>query len=241
MNKLYLSNIRKLLNQIENSEEVITTVAEKCADAICNNKLLYFFGTGHSSIVCEEPFYRAGGLACISPILVPMLMLHESASKSSVYERIEGLGTKIIGQSGIGEGDVIFLISNSGRNCCIIDAAIEAKKVGATTVAITSLKHTKSVTSRHSSGKLLYEICDYTLDNFGEPGDASVKIGENKKIGPTSSVIDIILVNSLIIDIVEILEKRGIKPPIFTSANIDEGDLENKSILETYRKRIPVL
>ena len=208
---------------------------------ICNNKLLYFFGTGHSSIVCEEPFYRAGGLACISPILVPMLMLHESASKSSVYERIEGLGTKIIGQSGIGEGDVIFLISNSGRNGCIIDAAIEAKKVGATTVAITSLKHTKSVTSRHSSGKLLYEICDYTLDNFGEPGDASVKIGENKKIGPTSSVIDIILVNSLIIDIVEILEKRGIKPPIFASANIDEGDLENKSILETYRKRIPVL
>ena len=53
----------------------------------------------------------------------------------------------VVDQSGVGPRDVLFLISNSGRNCAAIDAALEGKKEGAATVAITSLKHASQVSS----------------------------------------------------------------------------------------------
>ena len=240
MNKTYLNNIRQLLDRLENTQEqVIDQVAEACAECIFQGGLLYFFGTGHSHMICEEPFYRAGGLASIYPSLETDLMLHEGASKSSSYERIEGLGNVVISHTPLGKGDVLFLISNSGRNCAIIDAALEAKKRGAITVAITSMNHTTNVTSRHSNGMNLYQVCDFVLDNGGIVGDASVELeGLEQKIAPTSSVIDITLVNTVLVNTVERLIQKGMTPPIFTSANTDEGDKANKSILETYKPRI---
>ena len=243
MNKEYLRNIQKLLEKLENTQEqVIEQVAEVCADCIYNGGLLYFFGTGHSHMICEEPFYRAGGLASIYPILETDLMLHEGASKSSSYERLEGLGNVVVSHTPLGKGDVLFLISNSGRNCAIIDAALEAKKRGAVTVAITSMNHTTNVASRHSSSLNLYQVCDFVLDNGGIVGDASVSLdGLPQKIAPTSSVIDITLVNLVLVNTVELLLQKGMTPPVFTSANPDQGDSANKNILETYKSRIPSL
>ena len=243
MNKEYLRNIQNLLEKLENTQEqVIEQVAEVCANCIYNGGLLYFFGTGHSHMICEEPFYRAGGLASIYPILETDLMLHEGASKSSSYERLEGLGNAVVSHTPLGKGDVLFLISNSGRNCAVIDAALEAKKRGAVTVAITSMNHTTNVTSRHSSSLNLYQVCDFVLDNGGIVGDASVSLdGLPQKIAPTSSVIDITLVNLVLVNTVELLLQKGMTPPVFTSANTDQGDSANKNILETYKSRIPSL
>lgn len=243
MNKEYLRNIQNLLEKLENTQEqVIEQVAEVCADCIYNGGLLYFFGTGHSHMICEEPFYRAGGLASIYPILETDLMLHEGASKSSSYERLEGLGNAVVSHTPLGKGDVLFLISNSGRNCAIIDAALEAKKRGAVTVAITSMNHTTNVASRHSSSLNLYQVCDFVLDNGGIVGDASVSLdGLPQKIAPTSSVIDITLVNLVLVNTAELLLQKGMTPPVFTSANTDQGDSANKNILETYKSRIPSL
>lgn len=243
MNKVYLENIIHLLNKLENTQDnIIDQVADICAECIYNDGMLYFFGTGHSHMICEEPFYRAGGLACIYPILETDLMLHEGASKSSSYERLEGLGSLVVANTNLTKGDVLFLVSNSGRNCAVIDAAMEAKKRGAITVAITSMDHTTKVTSRHSSGLNLYQVCDYVLDNGGELGDASVELaGLGQKIAPTSSVLDITLVNLILVNTVERLLKKGIKPPVFMSANTDAGDEVNRNVLKTYKYRIPKL
>lgn len=243
MNKTYLKNIVALLEKMENTqEETIDRVAAVCADCIEKGGLLYFFGTGHSHMICEEPFYRAGGLACVYPILETDLMLHEGASKSSGYERLEGLGNLVVSNTGLGEGDVLFIVSNSGRNCAVIDAAMEAKKRGAVTVAITSMNHSSQVTSRHSSGLNLYQVCDYVLDNGGELGDASVELsGLGQKIAPTSSVMDVTLVNLVLVNTVERLLGRGIKPPVFMSANTDAGDEANKEVLKQFKGKIPSL
>ena len=243
MNTAYLKNIIDLLEKLESTqEEVIEQVSAVCADCIYNGGLLYFFGTGHSHMVCEEPFYRAGGLACVYPILETDLMLHEGASKSSGYERLEGLGNIVIANTGLGKGDILFIASNSGRNCAVIDAALEAKKRGAITVAITSMNHTTQVSSRHSSGLNLYQVCDFVLDNGGVAGDASVQLpGLSQNIAPTSSVIDLTLVNLIMVNIVERMLEKGMNPPLFMSSNSDGGDKANKSVLEVYRERIPSL
>ena len=177
MDKTYLNIIRGQLDKLEQTQEqAIDAVAKVCADAIQAGGLLYFFGTGHAHRLCEEPFYRAGGMACVSPILEPSLMLHQGGAKSSALERLPELGSTVVAESGVGEKDVLFLISNSGRNCAVIDAALEAKKKGAITVAITSMEHSSNCSSRHSGGKNLYQVCDYVLDNGGVYGDASIEL-----------------------------------------------------------------
>ncbi len=243
MNKEYLDNLRRLLDRLENTQEdTLDRVCELCADKVAKGGLMYFFGTGHSHMICEEPFYRAGGLACVYPILETDLMLHEGASKSSFYERMQDLGAAIIDNSPLGSGDVLFLISNSGRNAVIVDAALRAKQKGATTVAITSVNHSSSVSSRHAGGKRLFEVCDYVLDNGGVPGDASVTLsGLEQPIAPTSTVIDATIVNLVSIGTAQRLLARGITPPVFLSANTDKGDSANKGIIDEYKRRIPML
>lgn len=148
----------------------------------------------------------------------------------------------VIGNTNLGKEDVLFIASNSGRNCAVIDAAMEAKKRGAITVAITSMNHTTQVTSRHSSGLNLYQVCDYVLDNGGEMGDASVELaGLEQKIAPTSSVLDITLVNLILVNTVERLLQKGMRPPVFMSANTDAGDKANGAVLEMYKGQIPSL
>ena len=65
----------------------IETAAGWFAEAMNAGRLVYVFGTGHSHMLAEELFYRAGGLARVVPMLHPPLMLHESASTSTQAER----------------------------------------------------------------------------------------------------------------------------------------------------------
>ena len=243
MNKDYLNILRDQLDKLEQTQEAaIDQVAKVCADAIEQGGLLYFFGTGHAHMLCEEPFYRAGGLACVSPILEPSLMLHQGGAKSSALERLPQLGSTVVAESGVGEKDVLFLISNSGRNSVPIDAALEGKKRGAVTVALTSMAHSSAVTSRHPSGKRLFEVCDYVLDNCGVYGDACINLpGLTQAISPTSTVLGAAVVNLVMTETARLLLERGITPPVFASANTDQGDQANKAVIAEYKKRIRIL
>ena len=137
MNGSYIQIVRSVIEKIEKTQaEVIDEVANLCVDSIKKKHMLYFFGTGHSHMICEEPFYRAGGLVPVHPILEPALMLHEGAYKSTLFERLDGIGKVLLDVNGAEKGDVLFLISKSGRNGSVIDMAFEARNKNITTVAI---------------------------------------------------------------------------------------------------------
>jgi uncharacterized phosphosugar-binding protein len=59
--------------------EAFEVAAAAMAAAMQQDRLIYLFGTGHSHMLAEEGHYRAGGLACVVPILVTALMLHQGA------------------------------------------------------------------------------------------------------------------------------------------------------------------
>lgn len=169
-------------------------------------------------------------------------MLHQGGAKSSALERLPQLGSTVVAESGVGEKDVLFLISNSGRNSVPIDAALEGKKRGAVTVALTSMAHSSAVTSRHPSGKRLFEVCDYVLDNCGVYGDACINLpGLTQAISPTSTVLGAAVVNLVMTETARLLLERGITPPVFASANTDQGDQANKAVIAEYKKRIRIL
>lgn len=234
----YLDNTIHILKKI--SEEQMSTIeqaAQLCYNAIKNKRMIYTFGTGHSHMLAEEIFYRAGGLVRVYPILDTALMLHEGAAKSTAIERLEGYAAILAEHYAISEGSVMFIFSNSGRNSVTVDMALEAKKRGLSVVAVTNKKHSDSVTSRHSSGKKLADVADVVLDNGGCIGDASVAIGTNV-VGPTSTAVGAAIMQSIVCRTVELCVENQVDVEVFSSSNVDRGDFINNQFIAEYRDQI---
>lgn len=241
--KKYIEYIEKTKAVIGNIENKCAESIEKCASAMAaaliNGRRIFLFGTGHSHMLAEELFYRAGGLVNIQPVLDEPLMLHISASESTVAERNEGYAEKLFEKYGMRENDVIIIISNSGRNGVIVDMALLCREKGLTVIALTNLEHTYSGASRHKSGKRLCEIADIVLDNCGCTGDACVEIESLAgKICPTSTVTGALILNAIVAEAVDICVKNGFYPEHFASSNVDGGDEINNRLVEKYKNEI---
>ena len=217
-------------------QENIEKVGKLFAQTIKNQGTLYAFGASHAGILAEELFYRTGGLALINPLFSPTLMLNtRPVTVTSQMERLDGFGRIILNGSAAKKGDTILIHSVSGRNTVSIDMAIAAKDAGLNVVVITNMEYTSQVTSRHRSGKNLYEYADIVIDNHGEFEDSCMLLdGMNQKIAPTSSIVGCMIVNMIVVSTVDHLLKLGIEPPVFRSANVDGGDEANKAIFEKY-------
>lgn len=236
----YIENIEKIIaREKADGAKSITAAATLFSDAIINNHKIFLFGTGHSHMLSEELFYRAGGLANIHPVLETALMLHESASKSTSVERLSGYAEVLFDYYGMRKDDVVVIISNSGRNGVIVDMAEICKENGLKIIALTNVEHTLSGASRHKSGKKLYEFADVVLDNMGCVGDASVDVdGEPGKICPTSTVIGSMLLNAVVAESVNMCCEKGVVPDCFMSSNVDGGDDVNEKFIEKYKNEV---
>jgi uncharacterized phosphosugar-binding protein len=240
--KLYQQVVFEKLKLAFGQDQEINYAANLIADSLGNQGWIYTSGTGHSHMLAEEIFYRAGGFARVIPILDPDLMLHKDASGSTEVERREGYAAELLKDFKMTENDVFIISSNSGRNAVSIEMAQIAQNSGAKVIVLTNLSHSKSVKSRHSSGLKLYEVCDVYLDNFGEIGDAAVALdGLNSKMGATSTVVGAALLHAIIIQAASLLLDRGIQPEIFNSSNSDDGEAFNDALISKYKGQIKSL
>jgi len=236
----YLLHVQGLLAQaLETQLDAVNALARGMADTINAGRTVFLLGTGHSSLLAQELFYRAGGLVRIQPMLEGPLMLHESASQSTLYEREPERAGELMAKYDVGDGDLLLIISNSGRNPLCVEMALRAKAAGCFVAALTSLKHSAAGASRHACGLRLYEAADLALDNLGELGDACVSYEDFPgKAAPTSTVVGAALLQAAAAQTVEYMLEAGESPEVYASSNIDGGDEINEAYLEKYRGRI---
>lgn len=239
--KQYYQSIEHILTRIlQEQESILEHAATLMDEAVENGRSLYIFGASHAGIVAEDAFYRAGGLALFNPLFSPALMLNvEPITLTSKMERLEGYGQIILDSKPVQQGDVVFIHSVSGRNPVAIDLAIEAKARGMIVISLTNLTYSRSVPSRHSSGKRLFEVSDLVMDNYGEPGDAAVSIQSlTQKVAPTSTISGSFIIHSIVLKFIEKLEEKGKDVPVFRSANMDGGDDYNEQMIKNYKNQI---
>lgn len=234
--------IQKIMQSISTQTEKLDQSSRYLASSVEQGGVLHVLGSGHSHMIAEEMFYRAGGPVFVNPILDTGLMLHDGTSKSTRLERLSGYAETIMEDINFRKKDVILIVSNSGRNILPVEAALYAKEMGVFTLSISSFAHSHAVESRHPSGSRLSEITDIALDNCGEVGDALLKIeGLGERYGPTSSAVGIVLVQTLLSMTIENLVTNGVNPPLMRSANLDGSDEINREIIQKYVERIPLL
>jgi uncharacterized phosphosugar-binding protein len=235
----YCASIVAMLKELVASQRDKLDVAQHwISDALAQDGLIYVTGSGHSHMIAEEVFFRAGGAAPVQAILDPALMLHQGAYHSTVLERLEGYAQVVLQDYPIGPKDVVLIASNSGRNAFPIEAALFAREKGAKTIAITSSDHAARITSRHKSGRKLHEVTDLFIDNHAPYGDACLVIpNSEKRMGSTSTISGAFIVNALMAEAVANLTRRGIDVDIYRSANAG-GGADAEEMVKRWRGRI---
>lgn len=229
---------------LESQRDSLCMLASRMADTVQLGRRIFLFGSGHSHLMAEEAFYRAGGLAAATPVFSSALMLHEDAHLSSRLERTPGVAAGLLERYRPAAGEMLFVFSNSGVNYLPVELALEAKKHGLYVVSVSSLSYAK-IAPQSALGKRLDQVADLALDNGGLPGDGLVELENCEwRVGPSSTVIGALLWNSLMVECIAALQARGVsndKLPVFASLNMQGAAEHNAVLLAEWRKINPHL
>lgn len=236
----YFEAIQSILTQVLQEEErALSGAADLVASCVKAGGVIHVFGAGHSHMMAEELFYRAGGLACVNPMIPEQALLHKGALSSSAWERDEANAAAVTAAWRPQPEDLLIVTSNSGRNGVPVEVALEGGRRGLPVIAVSAVAYAASGRSRHSSGKRLHEVADLVLDSKGGQGDVSLSLpGLPVGFGPTSTVVGAAILNAVCAGAIERLLAAGYEPPVFRSGNLEGSDGHNTALIERYMDRI---
>ncbi len=235
----YWETVRDQLDAIRETQTgAIESAGRLFSEVLQSERWIYLFGTGHSHMLAEELFYRAGGLVRIKPMLNDALMLHVSASESTAVERDLSVVADLLEQYPVARGDVLLIASNSGRNPVPVELALRAQARGVPVVGVVNRRHSAAFPSRHESGKKLGEVADVVIDNCGVVGDACVPLGPGQgTTGAASTVTGALILQMIACEAIERAMAQGWLPEIFTSSNGENED-HNADLVARYRGQV---
>ena len=227
----YLDQIAGILSRIEVEESVaLDRATDAVADVVCRDGIVHVFGCGHSHLAALDTFYRAGGLACVSPVLDEDLMLHDGAAKSSRMEKMSGIAAEVYRRHDVKAGDLFVVISASGKNAAPVEMLRAAKAAGVKTVAISSSAY-------RVHGAVLLDEADIPIDCKVPHGDAVIDVGA-AKMGGLSTYASLFILNSILIEGAKKAVARGVTPPIYVSGNVEGGTARNVALEKRYFGRV---
>lgn len=233
---------------VETQQEAIAAAAGLVATSVSSGGIVQVFGTGHSRSFAMEIAGRAGGLVPANRIAITDLAFFGPKSVAEVMdphlERDDTLAAQLLAVHEIQPEDVFVICSNSGGNGSTVELARLVTERGHRLIAVTSMDHTARITSRHPSGKRLFEYADVVIDNCGIFGDAVLELPDAPDGSPqgpilaTSTVTSALIAQMLVTEACGLLIEAGQPVPVLISANIPGGDEHNDRLRAAYADRV---
>ncbi|MFB7182467.1 SIS domain-containing protein [Streptomyces sp. NPDC056257] len=231
-----------LLERVRDEEAPhIAEAGSLVADAVAGGNRLFAFGAGHSSLPAQDVVYRAGGMALMNFLAVPGTVGIDvmPATLGSALERVDGLAGAVLDSSPASDGDVLVIISLSGRNALPVEMAMNARAIGLKVIGVTSVAYATETKSRHVSGGFLKDHCDVVIDSKIAVGDAELSIdGIDAPFAPASTVVTSAIMQAVMAAAAGELAGRGVEPPLLRSGNVDGGHEWNGRVMQEYGDRI---
>lgn len=238
----YFEEMKRVLKRIEETQyEVLKNAGKAIADAISKGGMLQIIDTGH--MLMHEGVGRTGGLMALRPIRItceidnPTRYRPIEGKQNVYYDMIEGFPEFVLKKANLTKGDVLIIGSVSGYNVLPVEMALAAQEMGITTVAITSVAYSSKLAGKHKSGKRLFEVCDFVLDNCGEFGDTLVPIEKTgRSMCPSSGIAAAYLLWALECCIVDAMLEKGLDPGIYISNHLPDASRINRESWAKYEK-----
>lgn len=240
----YFTTMQEVVENVLNTQEDNMAKAAKIlASTTKNEGIIHLFGSGHSSLIAEDVFWRAATLANVHAIFESAVAGINEVTKTSKIEKLEGIGQVIVEYNRIMPPDTIICISNSGNNAATVDVALAAKARGVPVIAITNVTYADQLTTHHSSGKKLKDVADVVIDNCSLYGDAAVELdGFPQKVGATSTIPATFIVPALLVQTCENLLEDGVQPDVYYNGHLAYEDpnikLHNDALVDKYFYKI---
>lgn len=240
----YFEVLQEVVQSVLNTQEDnITKAAEILTSTTKNQGIIHLFGSGHSSLIAEDVFWRAATLANVHAIFESAVAGINEVTKTSKIEKLEGIGKVIVEYNRVLPPDAIICISNSGNNAATVDVALAAKARGVPVIAITNVTYADQLTTHHSNGKKLKDVADVVIDNCSLYGDAAVELpGFSQMVGATSTIPVAFIVPALLVQTCENLLELGIQPDVYYNGHLAYEDpqvkLHNDALVDKYFYRI---
>ncbi len=197
--------VRELNTLLERQLPQIRQAGHMLADTWASGGCLFASHTNH--VLTTELANRAGGP-------VRMLALDHGGTPGNMDSP---------GLVDVQAGDLILIHSNCGSGAREGSIVAHARHLGAKTVALTQVVYEQSalVSSNHSSGRMLHELADATIDIGGVVGDAAIRVlGCETPICPTSGLTGVAAAWAIVAAAAEVLTGRGQTTPFFRSAQM---------------------
>ncbi|MGH9459261.1 MAG: sugar isomerase domain-containing protein [Thermoanaerobaculia bacterium] len=242
----YRAGITKVLDTIwATQSDTIRKAAKAMAESVERGGLVHLFGSGHSVLPVQDVFPRYGSFPVFRPLMDARLMWQNVIGSGGArgllwLERREGYAEVLFENEPIREGDVMVVFSHGGLNAVGIEVAMEARKRGLTVVAVTSMDNQRVREATHSSGKKLSEVADIVIDNCVPARDSLVDVdGWKAPVAAGSTVAFTTIAMSIVAEVASELAKRGIKPPVFVSPNVEGIPADNNlQVFAAYEKAV---
>lgn len=239
----------QLLKKIEETQsEVIEEVSQLFFKSISTNGLIHAHGSGHSRMGVEEMFPRYGSFPGFHPIIELSTSNYgqtvgaNGILQSMFIEQVEGLAANILRNFEYKPNDAFLLFSTSGTGNVVTEMAMLAQEKGLPVVAVTGVENSQKSTSKHSSGKKLYDVSDYVIDSCVPAGDAAIWIdGLDYPVGPLSTIANATIVNMIKVRVAELLTEAGQPPLVITGSQVIGSEKSRKTfdlVLEDYARRL---
>ena len=234
----YQEKAAGILEEISREPAQLERAAEVIARGYLRGGTIYVFGCTHSAILAEDVFYRAGAPAFWRPLWGPGMSIATTPGfLTSAMEHSEEVGHAVIECSQMGRGDVLVLLSTSGKNAAPVAAAESALKRGAELIIVTSSAYRDQKGGHSTIANLQYFEKDAVIiDNHVPCGDASITAA-GCAMGPLSTIAGSFIMHSLSALAVEKIVAAGRTPPVFLSSNAPGGLAHNEKLLEDQRIR----
>ncbi|URM90964.1 SIS domain-containing protein [Streptomyces sp. MRC013] len=231
-----------LLRRVRDEEAApIAAAGAAVADTVAAGGRLFAFGAGHSSLPAQDVVYRAGGLALMNLLAVPGAAGVDvtPVTLGSALEHVAGLAAAVLDSSPARAGDLLVVVSLSGRNALPVEMAAGARERGLKVVGVTSAAYAEGTRPRNASGTFLRDHCDIVLDSKVAVGDAELAHeGVGAPFAPASTLVAGALMQAVVAAAAGELVRRGIEPPLLRSANVDGGREWNDRVMAEHADRI---
>ncbi|MET8146216.1 SIS domain-containing protein [Sphaerisporangium sp. NPDC005288] len=239
----YVQKVETLVREVAAGQErAVRDAATLLCACLRGDGVIQAFGSGHSEAIAMEIAGRAGGLVPTNRLALRDLVLYGGEPPgllgSPELERDPSIARRIYELAPVRPQDAFVMISSSGVNGSVVELASIVKERGHKLVALTSVRHSSEMKSRHPTGLKLLDLADVVLDNGAPYGDAVIPLPGGGTFGAVSTITSALLAQMVVAEVVRELLEAGEAPPIYRSANVLGGDEHNRALEARYAGRI---